>query len=195
MKSKSDIIHSRFSLRDPNNINILDIGASVGEKFNDSLNLINKGCGAFLVQPSIKEYKKLNNFHELNEKVKCFPFAIGSKNGMVEIGEKDYSIVVTNSEDETVKQKIENNYTQIKVIGMDFYSFTVTAEHDRFNLININAAGNEYEILNQIDLDAVGCEVIVINHNNKYKDMYLNYISQFRFKLVFEDKETLIFKK
>jgi len=195
INSKEYILESCFLDRNTNEVNVLDIGSKNGE-FINSLNLINKGCNAYLVEASPKLFDKAKNLHEINDNVKCFPFVIINNNGVVDFEEKDDSVIGSSEDilDEIIGHKYVNTNT-VRVIGMDFYTFTITTNQNQFNLISINAGGKEYDILSQINLGAVGCEILIIEYNGKYKDMYVNYVMKFEMRLVFNDNKNLIFKK
>ena len=167
---KREIINGYFSRTIASNLSVLCIGTD-----DDLRSLMIKGCKAFLIEPSQTKLGKLSEFYNGYDNVKLFPFAIDTNNGIVDFEEDDGSS---------------------KVMAMDFYTFTVTANHNRFELIKIDSLnGKGYEILKQINLPEANCEMIIINYDNKYKEMYTEYANNSGYSLIFENKEALIFTK
>lgn len=183
-----DVIVNHFSGKNISEVNLLEIGTND----SNSLNLIGMGCNAYLVEPSPKMFAKTNELYSENDNVKLFPFALSTKNGLIDFKEID-SISVDN---ETINDNPENiKYNIIRVIGMDFYTFTVTSNQSRFNFISIDCNVFDFEVLKQIDLNNVGCEMVVIKFNGKLKEMYINHVTEFGFKVLYDDNRNLIFAK
>ena len=67
----------------------------------------------------------------------------------------------------------------------------------KFHFISIDCEGLDYAILKQIDLDQVGCMMIIIEWNSKarLKTQIVEYINKFHLKLVDQNPENLIFTK
>jgi hypothetical protein len=83
----------------------------------------------------------------------------------------------------------------VNVIGMDFKSFQATATHKQFNLISIDVEGYDYEVLSQIDLGSVGCEMLIVEFNGKDESLFTDYANKFGMKLISKNPENLIFVK
>jgi hypothetical protein len=78
---------------------------------------------------------------------------------------------------------------------MDFKSFQETAARKQFNLISIDVEGYDYEVLSQIDLVSVGCEMLIVEFNGKDEALFTDYANKFDMKLISKNPENLIFVK
>ena len=156
-KKKTDVIVNHFSGRG-SDVNVLEIGTND----SNSLNLISMGCNAYLIEPSPIMFAKTNKLYKDNDKVKCFPFAISTNNGIIDFKEIDG----VSDNNETINSNPENvKYNIIKVIGMDLYTFTVTSNQNKFNFISIDCNVFDFDVLKQIDLNNVGCEMLLVKFN------------------------------
>jgi hypothetical protein len=183
-KNKLDLhefVSSYFSGRNRYIINALYIGVKDEEFFDE-------GFTNYLVQPSKDYFGKLKKLYSNNERIHLYNIAICENNGSINFKER----ALNNTE--TIEEKIELEPIT-RVIGMDFYTFTITADTSKFNLININASGKEFDILKQIDLNEVSCEMLIIDFNGKLKEMYITYVNSFGMELVYQDNNNLIFTK
>jgi hypothetical protein len=61
-----------------------------------------------------------------------------------------------------------HTFTPIEVDGITFATLLAGCQEqgmDHFDLINIDAEGLDYEILRQVDLDALKCQMLIVEHN------------------------------
>ena len=62
-----------------------------------------------------------------------------------------------------------------------------------FNFISIDAEGADYDILKQIDLRSVGCELLCVEYNAKDEHKFIGYAAGAGMKLIHRNYENLIF--
>lgn len=183
---------------------LLEIGANDGQTLSNSKLLIDSGWVGHLVEPG-STFQQLEYLHKGNERVHCYNFAIGSKfvdamtfyeSGCHVVGGTDSGLVSSLDFDETErwrKSGVEFTEKQVKVV--DFDKFWWLAGEPMFDFVSIDVEGLEFDILQQIDLDKIGCKAIIIEWNsissNKIK--FENYILPFGFKLIDKNNENLIF--
>jgi FkbM family methyltransferase len=190
--------------KDEKNLSVLDIGANDGKTFSNSLRLIELGWSAVLIEPSPKAFSRLSKLHINNSKVTCLPIAISNSNGIVKlkessglIGQGDVGLVSSLKEEENYRWIREFNvsFTNVDVLCMDFNSFYHISPIKKFEFISIDTEGFDLEILQQIDLDLIGCKCLCIEFNGKQKELFQKYMSKYSLNLFYENKENLIFKK
>lgn len=197
------LILSYFSERNPSELTVLDIGANDGKTFSNSLKVIELGWNGVLIEPSPKAFFLLSNLHSFKQNVICLPIAITNQNGMFQLRESssilnqgDTSLVSSLKQEETIKWANNNvRFDTVNVMGMDFKSFLETSPHKKFNLISIDIEGYDYDVLSQIDLGSVGCEMLIIEFNGKDESLFTNYANKFGLKLISKNPENLIFTK
>jgi FkbM family methyltransferase len=197
------LILNHFSNRNPSDLTVLDIGANDGKTFSNSLKVIELGWYGLLVEPSPRAFNMLTELHGFKSNVMCFPIAITNQNGMFQLQESssilnqgDTSLVSSLKQEETVKWANNNvRFNEVNVMGMDFKSFQETAARKQFNLISIDVEGYDYEVLSQIDLVSVGCEMLIVEFNGKDEALFTDYANKFGMKLISKNPENLIFVK
>lgn len=182
---------------------VLDIGANEGITFSNSYDLIQSGWSGVLFEPG-SIFSKLEKLYEGNKKVSCYKLAIGEKEEQVtfyESGEhvkngNDSGLVSAMNYVETIRwrnQGVSFNEIKIQVVPFSW----VLKWHKTFDFITIDAEGKDWSILQQINLDAVGCKCLCIewNGDGKLKLLYLSYCADFGMRLISENRENLIFAK
>lgn len=182
---------------------VLDIGANDGITFSNSYDLIQSGWSGVLIEPG-SIFSKLENLYEGNKKVTCYKLAIGEKEEQVTFYEsgahvkngKDSGLVSAMNYVETIRwrnQGVEFNEVIIQVVPFGW----ILKWYKTFDFITIDAEGNDWSILQQINLDAVGCKCLCIEWNGiiDLKRACSDYAGQFGLRLISENRENLIFAK
>lgn len=185
---------------------LLSIGENDGSTFSNARLLIEHGFSAHLIEPG-STFQQLEALHKGNERVNCYNFAIGSKfvdamtfyeSAAHVIGGADRGLVSSLDFDETErwrKSGVEFTEKQVKVV--DFGKFWWLAGEPMFDFVSIDCEGYDFDILQQIDLDKVGCRAICVEWNGDFalKVKIEGYILPFGFKLIERNRENLIFVK
>ncbi|MGI9215138.1 MAG: FkbM family methyltransferase [Gammaproteobacteria bacterium] len=201
--NEEGLILNYFSNRNQSELTVLDIGANDGKTFSNSLKVIEMGWNAVLIEPTPKALALLASLHSFKKNVMCFPIAITNQNGMFQLQESssllnqgDTSLVSSLKQEETVKWANNNvRFNTVNVMGMDFNSFLETSPYKKFNLISIDVEGYDYDVLSQIDLMSIGCEMLIIEFNGKDESLFTSYANKFGMKLISKNPENLIFTK
>ncbi len=70
-------------------------------------------------------------------------------------------------------------------------------EDSKFDFITIDAEGNDWNILKQIDLNKVECKCLCIEYNTDFAllNKYTEYVIPFGFKEIHRNYENVIFVK
>lgn len=160
---------------------LLDIGANDGVTFSNSRALLEKGWYGVLVEPSEETFAELvNNCEPFTGKVLLHNVGIADYNGTADFYESgeliggDHSLVSSMKETETARWKkkskpsdpvVKFKKTTIPVI--EFATLLKNSGLDRIDFITIDVEGMELEILKQIDITALGCQLICIEYNGK----------------------------
>lgn len=182
---------------------LLDIGANDGITFSNSRLLIENGFKAHLVEPSSVFYD-LKRLYLGNQNVHCYNVAVGEEQGIVDFYESGAH--VPNGTDKALVSTLDFNETQrwtnvafnkIKVNVVPFNFLWEMTDFAKFDFISIDAEGYDLAILQQIDLAAVGCKCLIIEHNGNKNliEAYKGYCRNFGLIAVLENAENIVFIK
>ena len=201
-----DIIIQKFFIgRNPYDCTILDIGANDGVTLSNSRILIEQGWNACLVEPSPKAFTLLNKLYELRAGVYCYNYAIGAGSGTQtfyesseHLGNGDIALLSTLNEYELKRwEGSGTEFKEIEVEVLSFADFLKISPIKKFHCISIDAEGVDFEILQQIDISALGCELLVIEWNSLtgLRGQIETYMAKFGFNIQGENAENLFFAK
>lgn len=184
---------------------LLSVGENDGSTYSNSRLLIENGFSAHLLEPG-EACADLMCLHKDNDKVSVHNIGIGEKTGEVTFyesdnhvpGGTDKGLVSSTSYAETERwRKAGVNFRETTIQLLTFKDFYESIGKPRFDYITIDAESQDWIILQQIGLDAVGCKVLVIEFNSDPELMLkmIQYCRQFRLEVVHRNNENLIFKK
>lgn len=156
--------------------NLLDIGANDGRLFSNSLWLIEHGWGGVMVEPSPRAFTELVKNHGENPKLYLRQYAITDHDGEINFWDsgsvrvtgryKNSALVSTIHQDHIVNWKAKNiEFDEIKVPCRSFVSLLEDSPIKKFNFITIDTEGEDFNILKQMDLNELGCQLICIEHD------------------------------
>lgn len=181
---------------------LLDIGANDGVTFSNSKLLIDKGWVADLVEPSDYGFNKLSELYSDNRNVRLHKCAMSSECFVGTLHESGAH--VKNGTDRalvsTIQQHEKNRwgnvaFKEIEVSVIDFNTFHQHLDLPKFDFISIDAEGEDWNILSQIDLNKVGCKCLCIEYNSiqSLAQLYSNYCAKFGLKEIHRNAENIIF--
>jgi FkbM family methyltransferase len=169
----------------------LDIGANDGIKFSNTYALALNGWQGVSIEPDNGAYSALcDNIKNL--KGICFKCCIGTENKLVDFFISDDSLLCTLLETEK-KKWINNKFTKTKVEMITFARLQEISGYNKFDFINIDAEGVDYEILTQIDL--TDTKMLCIEVNERQRKQYIDYCTKYNMKLISDTGINLIFSK
>lgn len=182
---------------------LLSIGENDGITLSNARALIEKGWSGHLVEPASVFYD-LKRLYLGNEKVHCYNVAIGEEQGIVDFYESgahvpngtDKALVSTLAFSE-MQRWPDVKFNKIKVNVVPFRFLWEMTDFATFDFISIDAEGFDLEILQQIDLAAVGCKCLIIEHNSNKNliEAYKGYCRNFGLVAVLENAENIVFIK
>jgi FkbM family methyltransferase len=168
----------------------LDIGAYDGVNLSNTRALSERGWGGICLEPSPRVYQKLFSNYETNDKVKCYKYALGNSDGTVNFWDNE-NAVATMCVNELTRWQNEM-FIPIEVTVKTFETF-YKENPFTFDFISLDAEGMDFDILKQIDLNKVGCKMLIVEWNGKEQLRYVNYVTPFGLKLIHANAENLIF--
>lgn len=204
-KREDDFIWNYF--KDKEIGNLLDIGANDGRLFSNSLLLIEKGWGGVLVEPSLRAFEKLQKFHNGNPKIILCQGVITDHDGMC-IFHESGAIRVRNRppnvglastiHDDCLpywkNQKVKFNSYEVPCLS--FKTFFEQSPVKKFDFVTIDAEGEDYNILKQIDLNKLGCQLLCVEYDKIVtEDDFTELICPQGFRKLMKTEVNLIFGK
>lgn len=183
--------------------NLLSVGENNGTMLSNAKLLIELGWSAWLLEPA-SVCADLFLLHKDNPKVHVFNYGLGLKDERVKFyesenhvpGGSDIALVSSTDYNETVRWReagVKFNEREIQLVS--FEKFWNVADKPKFDFISIDCEGNDWNVLQQINLSEVECKALVIewNGNRELKYKFRTYCSQFGLKLIHKNAENLIF--
>jgi FkbM family methyltransferase len=182
---------------------LLDVGANNGQTLSNSLDCIERGWNATLVEPSVKAFKAMTKLHANRLGVEMFNVAITDKDGTADFHESEghaehifgenHSLLSSLKEDAT--KKWSEKFTKTTCETVTFETLLSKCKHKKFDLISIDCEGFDYEVLTQIDLTKVGCKMLIVENNGEDENKFVEYCAKFEMQLHAKTPENLIFTR
>ncbi len=204
--NEQKIIQDFFSNQEKygSTLTLLSIGENDGKTLSNSLACIERGWRATLIEPSKKAFQKMSELHRDNAKVEMFNVAIADTCGEVtfhESGEhakhlygENCSLLSTIKKSETERWKDEI-FTETTVYCLDIDTLFEKSINKVFDLISIDAEGYDYNILSQINLEMIHCQMLIVENNGTDQNKYTSYCGLYGMMLLTTTPQNLIFIK
>lgn len=175
----------------------LDIGAYDPEVFSNTRALYELGWKGVLVEPADMNHEVLRKYFEHDKEIQLIKTCVGDYDGEITFydsgGDAISSTDPVHVEKWTKGYKV--NYTKVVSPICTFASLIEKCAIKKFDFINIDVEGVDFQILRQIDFNAVGCSLVCVENNGKEKDKYLGHMHRNQFRLIHSNGENLIFGK
>lgn len=182
----------------------LDLGANDGKTLSNTRALAELGWCGVLVEPSPTAFSKLKRIYE-TEKKGCFYVyncAIGNHNGsgilhdsgtLLKTG--DTSLVSTMVAEEKTRFEKVLSYQDVEVKVYRWKTFFNRLSIKKFDCISIDCEGLDLDILKQMDLNALGVQVLCIEWNGKQelKQEFDKIMKDF--KIIYTSGENLVYAR
>lgn len=197
--SEESIILSYF--KDfPHQGRLLSIGENEGTFLSNALALIELGFDAVLVEPSPTAFKKLVELHKDRTNVLCYNVAISNFDGEADfyesgehLGKGDTALLSTLNLDELTRWGDSTTFTKIKVPVQSVNTFLCSIPYKVLDFITIDAEGQDFNILDQIDFVKTKTSMVCVEWNGKDLDKFNERMKKDYFKLFHTTPENLIY--
>ncbi len=204
--NEQEIILAHFAGRGGTDMCVLDIGANDGETFSMSRALLQESgmCGV-LVEPSEAAFKKLHQLYSVESFdrycIKLVQAAITLTDGPIDFYDSgthlkkgDVALLSTTRPEELERwKKSGEEFTKTSVRGITFETLMKETGVTQFQFISIDCEGADWDVLTQIDLRKVGCELLCVEYNAKDAHRFIGYAAGAGMKLLHKNYENLIF--
>lgn len=177
----------------------MDIGANTGIDLSNTWFIANTGWQGTLVEPSPIAFKRLQANYEGKAGFDLLEVAVDSYNGHIEfwesgehLGNGDVALVSTTNRDELTRWKKEN-FRMIPVKCVDFRMLLSMTSHRNFDLISIDIEGSEWQVVPQINFQALGTKMAIIEYNGHHREYFDRILFRQGFHLHAKNRENLIY--
>ena len=184
---------------------LVDIGANDGKTLSNSLMLIDRGWKAHLIEPNKTVFEKLEKLHQTNHNVFTWNSAIADFDGEMNffesgslISPNDYSLVSTLHQSEVNRWGDSVSFINSKVRCKKWSTWckhALVTSLTTFDFISIDAEGEDWSILQQIDLGKFKTQVLCVEWNGitKNETLFTDYCNLYGLKEIHRNAENLIF--
>lgn len=185
---------------------LVEIGANDGSTLSNSKLLIEMGWEAHLFEPSINTFRKLEELHIQNTKVYTYPFGVSEFSGERTfyesgklLGGEDRSLVSCIDPEEMKRWGTNVDFTQTTAEFKTWQEFVKQYGHEQktFDFISIDAEGEDWNILKQIDMKQHNCKMLCVEWNSKphLAQTFVEFGNYFKMKEIHRNAENIIFAK
>lgn len=181
----------------------LDIGANDGVTLSNSYALALLGWSGWLVEASPTAYDRLLKHRSDNCKLSTYQLAIGSYDGEITLHESggllgtgDIALVSSIKEEELKRwESLNIPFNLVTVPCVTFTTLLKTMGQTHFDFVTIDIEGMEKEVVPQIDFNALGTKMAIIEWNGHDADLYDGIMRNFSFSLTHVNAENRIYTK
>jgi FkbM family methyltransferase len=185
---------------------LVEIGANDGKTLSNSLLLIEQGWRAHLFEPSEEAFRLLQILHLQKSIVFCYGFGISNKDGECRfyhsgslLDSNDISLVSTIHEQELDRWKgtVEFQPRTIQVKTWDKWLKSMPNPNLIIDYISIDAEGEDWNILSQIDLTKHECKILCVEWNSipANDTLFTQYANSHNLFEIHRNAENIIFAK
>lgn len=200
----------------------LDAGANDGLTLSNTRALALMGWEGLCIEPAEIAFKKLAELYTPDNAswvVKCIQAAITTSDGPItfydsgtHLKKGDTSLLSTTRPEEMARWKKSGEvFTKTTVRGITFATLLIECGYGRllvqpaeerlqpvtnFDFISVDTEGADWDVLQQIDLTAVGCRMLCVEANQSpHRQKFVDYAARHGMKLHWSSYENLIFTR
>lgn len=177
----------------------LDLGANDGKTLSNVYDCVLRRWAGTCVEPSKIPFNKLLELHKNND-VECFNIGISDKEGLVEfhdsgthLNKGDTSLLSTFVQNDYDKWKGSTEFTTTTAQLITFKQLMVLSKIKTFDLISIDIEGLDFQVLTQMNLTKLKCQMLIVETNSVEDQKYIDYVTSFGMKLIHKNYCNLIF--
>lgn len=158
----------------------LDLGANDGRTFSNTHALALLGWSGVCVDASPVAFNALCETYKDRPDIQKIHRAVTNENGLVTLQQASDTLV--SSLDPSQPQiwgRYGFEWSEVQVEGVTVESLLQLCEVKKFDFISIDCEGFDVDILRQMDLEAMGCKILCIEHGGRQAEI-LSYCKGWR---------------
>lgn len=180
----------------------LDLGANDGIILSNTRALYLAGWKGTLVDASPTAFAKLETLYSGEPAVELFNVAIFEDDGKVlfhesgtHFGKDDVALLSSIYPEETEKWRATTQFKEAMVRCWKMDTLLGNCKHKRFEFITIDIEGADLMALKQMDLTALGCEMLVIEANANDPLPFIEHCTAHGLRYITRNPENLFFQR
>ena len=180
----------------------LDLGMNDGITLSNTYALAELGWKGLGVEANKDAFVRADIKHLKHKDVLVFNCAVSDYNGVGKfyssgshLSNNDVGLLSSLNEKETQKWRGTTSFAETEIDVIDFARLMKLSPYKRYEFISIDVEGSELEILPQMNLKELGCELLCIEFNGDKlkKELIMSYCANHGLKnLLLENLENLI---
>ncbi|MFN0217617.1 MAG: FkbM family methyltransferase [Hyphomicrobium sp.] len=173
----------------------LDVGAFHPKTFSNTRALYEKGFKGVFVEPSPSLLPAFEAEYGNDPDIQVLPVCVGAVNGAVEFFDSSGDAISSTLESETHRwaKAYNTKFNKISREMVTVPELLKRAKYQTFDFINVDTEGNVLEILEQIDVKALGVKLICAEWNSADGDKFKSYFARFKMRPLYTNAENMIY--
>lgn len=178
----------------------LDLGANDGQTLSNTRALALKGWHGVCVDASPSAYARLEALYQGNPNIETHHVALCEREGWIQLHEsghhltkKDTALLSSVLDHETERWRATTDFEEVTVPAITFDGLLKRSELKRFDLISIDIEGMDLLVLEQMDLTALECQMLIVEVNKADPKPFLDHCAKHGLVLLTRNAENLIF--
>lgn len=185
---------------------ILDLGANDGVTFSNSRAFLESGWSGVLVEASPITFKKLSELYKHSSDVYCIEKCLSDVKRKTNFYHNTYHPIPGGGDNQDILSTIvESSYQRTAGWGT-FTNFEIDCDtldvvlksvpFKKFEYVTIDIEGMDLQVLQQMDLNDLGVELLLIEHNGGIREEVIEYCSKYNLnKILLENSVNIILHK
>lgn len=178
----------------------LDLGANDGVTLSNTRALALNGWSGVCADASPAAFAKLQALYANCDHIECHHVAMYHREGWITLEESghhltksDVALLSSVLPGEADKWRPTTEFHEVSVPAITFDMLLKRSKFKMFDLISIDIEGMDLAILQQMDLTALGCSMLVVEVNNNDPAPFVNHCAQHGMVLLTRNPENLLF--
>jgi FkbM family methyltransferase len=180
----------------------LDLGANDGVTLSNTRALYLAGWIGTLVDASPQAFAKLGKLYASAPLIELFNVAVFSDDGRVvfhesgtHFGKDDVALLSSIYPEETERWKASTQFSTTTVPCLKVSSLLEQSRYKTFNFITIDIEGADLMVLEQMDLTAMGCEMLIVEVNQNPVEPFTAHCTKHGLHYIGRNPENAIYQR
>ena len=178
----------------------LDLGSNDGITLSNTRALAEKGWSGVCVDASPRAFGRLEKLYAGQEHIECHWVAMYTRQTWITLHESGSHITNTDTallssvvQEETGRWRPTTEYYDVRVPAITFDMLLKRSKFKTFDFVSIDIEGMDLAVLQQMDLTALGCQMLVVEVNNNDPKPFIDHCHLHAMRLMTRNSENLLF--
>lgn len=172
----------------------LDLGSYTGMELSNVRALAELGWKGVMVEASPTVFRKLKKNYRKLPKIELFNCCVATQTGIFEFLDNP-NAVGTLHKHEAERWTGAQEFTKIDVQCLEVNELISMCKYQTFDFISCDIEGEDLNVIRRLDFDKLKTRMVCVEFNGQHKHVYSRILKPFRFKLIHQNGENLIYAK